>query len=112
MTRKEIESYYTIDVNGLITDVDKFEAEMLYAPYFLEACGTGEVLSVMEDGVGEYAELIEIDENDRKEFPEIHKSTTYMLVKENDYGFVSCTELNNQEAQYWREEYARTYEEE
>ena len=94
MTRSEILESNTVDKWGIIVGPGKFEAEMLYAPHFYECASDGEELSSMEDS-GTYTSLVEIDETDRTEFPEVG-AAKYALVSENDQGFVNVTLLNTE----------------
>ncbi len=105
MTRKEIEQEYTV-VDGRITDPGKFENKLIYAPYFSEWAQEGEVLSYMEDGAGEFVSLIEVTDDDRKEFPELDATTSHILVTETEQGFVYCEELTARQAEKVRQEYA------
>ena len=106
MTRQEIADAYGIDDDGRLIALGKFEGEMCYAPHFSEYASDGEVLSWMEDGCGVFVALIEIDDEDRREFPEVG-AAKYAVVIENDQGFVSVELLDTEEqADNWRAEYA------
>lgn len=111
MTRNEtIEEYglSAADVaDGIIPGPGKFEGERIYAPHFSEC--DGEVLSAMEEGCGDYVCLVTIDDEDRREFPEVG-SALYALVVEDDQGFVSVSLVQSEaKAEAIRGEYA--YEE-
>lgn len=99
MTRKEIESEYTVE-NGIIRSPGKFEGEPVYAPDFYDAAmdGCGEDLAYMDDGWGEFTTLIAIEDSDRKEWPEIDHSEMFALVTESNQGFVSVQLLTENEA--------------
>jgi hypothetical protein len=79
---------YEADANGLIRSFGKFEREMYYMPYFYEHADDGEVLDTMQEGSGAYVSLIEISVDDRAKFPELN-TALYILIEENDAGFVS-----------------------
>jgi hypothetical protein len=108
MTREEIETEFDV-VNGVIRSPGKFESEAVYAPYFYEISldGTGEELSFMQDGCGEYVCLVEIDESDAEIFDnEAEANSKYALLIENDQGFVSCKLITTEaEADKIREAY-------
>jgi hypothetical protein len=106
MMRNQIMSEYTV-VDGIIRDPGKFEGEPLFAPDFYESVldGCGEDLSFSEDGCGESAVLLQIEPNDRIEFPELG-TALYVLVTENEQGFVSVSLIETEaEAEEVREAY-------
>ena len=78
---------------------------MIYAPYFLEFASDGEILEYMEDGCGSFVSIVDIDNDDRMEFPEIDKRSIAILVIESEQGFVSVRELTYEE----RNEIIREY---
>ena len=112
MTREEIMEMYEVNKNGIIKSLGKFEGEMIYAPHFYDVSGNGEILSYMIEGCGEYAELIEIDDDDRKEFPELESITKYILLIETDQGFVYCNEIKESKVSELRLAYSSSDEEE
>lgn len=79
---------YTMDRNWLITNPGKFERCAIYAPYFHAQAGEGDVLDVLEDGMGFYREVFEPDEEERRLFPDIGK-WDYLVCTEDSQGFVS-----------------------
>lgn len=103
MKRVEIETEYTVK-DGVINNPGKFEGEMLYAPYFYDCSNDGEFLCGLDDG--EYVALVEVDDDDREQFPEIDAATTFIKVRESEQGFVSVTELTDALADKVRALYA------
>ena len=81
MTRKQIESEYSVDANGIIRSLGKFEAEMLYAPYFYDAMLNGE-----SDHINS-VDYFELSAEDKLEFPELIGSFAICL-EESEQGFV------------------------
>jgi hypothetical protein len=87
MTRQEIIEQYKVDANGIIRSPGKFEAEMLYAPYFYDVMLNGATDHV--NGV----DYVELDATDREQFPEL--GTAYgIALEESEQGFVHITVLN------------------
>lgn len=111
MKRSEILAQYDVDSHGIIHSPGKFEGEYLYAPYFSDADmeGCSEILASMEDA-GEYAALIEVQPEDRTEFPELEPDTAFILLCESDQGFVSVRELTAKQADKVRADYEREAE--
>lgn len=107
MTRNEILAAYAVEPNHLyIASPGKFEGEAIYVPYFHENAEDGEVLEYMEDGMGCFLSLIEITDDDRKEFPELVGPAKYIVIEENDQGFVNGRLLYSEnEADYLRKAY-------
>lgn len=107
MKRDEIKAEYDVDDDGTIQSPGRFEGEAIYAPHFYDATldGCAEELSYMEDGCGEYAALVEIDDDDRREFPEIPASMTHVLVMQSDLGFVGVGLLDDAGADKARKDY-------
>jgi len=103
MTREEIKANYFVDEYGIIRSPGRFQAEYVYSPHFDELSGEGECLN---DGVGQYASLVAVSDEDRMEFPEIDADTKFMLVTENDQGFVFVNEKTEDEAEEARNAYA------
>lgn len=101
MTREEILRDYMIDSHGRITDSGTFSGEMLYAPYFLDKMidGLGEEVYDTdgdEDGEADGTLLytrLDVQPEDREEFPELDPATTEVLVYESDQGFVHVEEI-------------------
>ncbi len=85
MTRAEILQAYIVSDSGVIKSPGKFEAEMLYVPYFweqgLDGCSS-------EDISGVY--FFEVGPEDRILFPEIGDSYG-LALEETDTGFVVGT---------------------
>lgn len=82
MTREEITSEYTIDENGIIRDLGKFEGEMLYVPYFWDAYLNG----MADEDDGETL-TFEVSDDDRAMFPELAE-TKQVQIYQRDDGFV------------------------
>ena len=82
MTRKDIESQYSVDHNGIIQNPGQFEGEMRYIPYFWDEYLNGCVDS--DDGkfIG-----FKITKEDIAEFPELKGRRTVKLYQRDD-GFV------------------------
>jgi len=81
MTRKEIESQYTV-INGIIKSAGKFEQKPVYVPYywdcFLNGCAdrdNGKILG------------FDVTKEDKLEFPELKHRKTVNII-ESDTGFV------------------------
>lgn len=74
---------YDCDAHGRITSPGKFEGEMCYLPYFydLAMCGEGEL---DEDGVTS----VQIEDDDRKLFPQLRADADCVCFMESDTGFV------------------------
>jgi hypothetical protein len=90
---------HTIERNT-IRDPGRFEGETLLTVYcdHLEGNGCGgECLSFMEDGMGEYASLFDVDEEFRKELAEagyqLETDTVAVLYTASEQGFISTHEL-------------------
>jgi hypothetical protein len=95
MTRQEILDSYKVNRDGIIKSPGKFEGEMLYAPYFYDH-GQGDETWNSEEVEDAFAEVFQVSDDDRKEFPEL--GNTYMIaVEENEQGFVYLTEFENEE---------------
>lgn len=77
--------------------------------YFSDFVDGGEILSVLEDGIGEFVSLIEIVSDDFTAFPEL-EGIGYVLYREDDQGFKSVElvetidELEKIRKQYLQEE--------
>ena len=82
MTRRDIESSYTVDANGIIRSPGKFEGEPVYVPYFWDAYLEG----FADEDDGEVL-TFRVTAEDRAEFPELDGVTTVRLW-ETDQGFV------------------------
>ena len=89
MTREEILKDYTVK-SGIIRSPGKFEGEPLYAPYFWDLVleGTGEVYSVTPFEECDESWRVEIDDEDRREFPELLQTAKYIRLWVDDNGFV------------------------
>lgn len=78
---------YDVSRDGIIHSPGKFEGEMLYAPYFwnwiLESEG-----EEMTDADGTPWTVLDISDEDRTMFPEIHRNIYRVALRENDQGFV------------------------
>lgn len=90
MTRKQIETDYNVDEHGIIRSPGKFEAEMLYAPYFYDAMLNGESDPV--NGV----DYFELTAEDKVEFPELI-NVYGVALEESEQGFVYVTTLDTKE---------------
>lgn len=86
MTRKEIESQYTVRA-GIITNPGKFEGEAVYVPYFwaltLEGAYDDELNHLDAGPVA----VFDVTDEDRAEFPELAKARK-VYVHQTDSGFV------------------------
>ena len=83
VTRKEIEKDYSVD-SGVIQSPGKFEAEMLYVPYFWDKALNG---LAEEDENGDF--IFDVGDEDRKEFPEL-KDVVSISLWSDENGFVYC----------------------
>lgn len=81
MTRKEIEEQYNV-IDGIIRRAGKFEGEPVYVPFFWDIFLDG----FADDDDGTIIK-IKVNEEDRKEFPEL-KGATYVYLRETETGFV------------------------
>lgn len=90
MNREEITEHYHVSPFGIILTPGKFEAEMLYVPYFWELGLDG---AWTEDVDGVYFFIIDAD--DRAKFPELGEAYG-IAITANDSGFVSGTLLENE----------------
>lgn len=105
-TRAGIRRHYHVK-DGIIMSLGKYEGEPVFAPYFAFTASYGEELSHMEEGCGVYASLCEIEIDDRAEFPELGDDDRYVLVTENEQGFVSVKVIaSDEEADQIRAEFA------
>ena len=86
MTRLDIESEYDVE-NGQITSPGKFEGEPVYTPYFWESYLNG-FFDDDDDGVLSF----NVDDHDRREFPELSGVDTVQLYQSDD-GFVCSSTL-------------------
>lgn len=80
----------------------RFEGEGPETAYYWEmSCEGfgGEVLAGMEDGVGEYVELIETIEEERIAFA---TDEPFALLRQSDQGFISCEFLSRDDAERTR----------
>jgi hypothetical protein len=92
-TREEIIHTYRVDANGVIRNLGKFEAEMLYVPYFWDSGMNG-----FADEDISNVWFFRVDADDRRKFPEI--GDIYGLsLWESEQGFVYCSEYET-EAEY------------
>ena len=102
MKRSDIAKTYELNDNrfgnSYITSPGKFQGEPVWAPHFYEKSldGCAEELSFMEDGCGEFAALVDVDLEDKKEWPELFDAEC-VLITENDQGFVSARFLKSEE---------------
>lgn len=107
MKRADVLNGYSVS-HGRICTPGRFEGEAIYAPYFwaMVMDGDGEELANMDDGGWQYASLVEVTDEDRAEFPELRADTVNILVIQSDVGFISATELDEEETVEVRREYA------
>lgn len=92
-TRKEIELDYDVR-DGTIRSLGKFEGEPIFAPYFAELSGEGEMIGVDDE---DNSELHMVDDDERETFPEISADTVAIATCEDSQGFFYCRELNARE---------------
>ena len=91
MTREEILRQYTVDSNGIIRTLGKFEGEMLYTPEYWDAGLDG---AWSEDADSVY--FFELDARDYERWPEL-QNVYGLAISESDTGFVSATLLETKE---------------
>jgi hypothetical protein len=84
---------YPMDHLELITTLGKFHRCPIYAPYFHDMAGEGDVIQVMEDGMGSYIEAFEPNDEEKVLFPAL-RDYRYLVLTEDSQGFVT-TELTN-----------------
>lgn len=95
---------YNFNSQNIITDPGKFENSPRFAPHFSNFAEDGEILSTLEDGL--FASLIEVDDEDKKLFPELN-NVKYVVITESESGFVSAQALTTEaEAEEFRAEFA------
>ena len=82
MTRRDIETSYKIDSNGVIRDPGQFEGEMLYVPYYWDAYLNGCADRDDGDVLG-----FDVTPEDKAQFPELKRRRTVKLCQRDD-GFV------------------------
>lgn len=112
-SRAGIRGQYDVNKAGIIMSPGKYEGDPVFAPYFAFTASYGEELSHMEEGCGVYASLCKVDDDDRAEFPELGADDLYVMVTENDQGFVTVNVIKSEaEADQLRETFAQTGEEE
>jgi hypothetical protein len=101
MTREEILKDYEVNERGVIKSPGKFEQEMLYVPHFWDELmlGDGEILYFPD---GEVITILEITDEDRKEFPELGNDLEIALG-ENEQGFVAANTNSGQIADIRKE---------
>jgi hypothetical protein len=114
--RDHIFNRFSIADNGTIACPGKFEGEMLYVPYFLDASDSSDFHDnlLWPDGSETYLTLI--TSADRELFPEIPADCVSIHLSESDDGFVTAktlteadhTLLQNNNDIAWGE-YERTY---
>lgn len=95
-TRAGIRRQYHVK-DSIIMSLGKFEREPVFAPYFAHTASFGEELSHIQDGAGDYVSLIAIDVDDRAEFPELSDDAMYVLLTENEQGFVSVRTIDSED---------------
>ena len=85
MTRQEVLANYSVDSNNIITELGKFQGEMIYAPHFYDIYSNG--------GADDDGEIIsfKISDEDRKEFPELGAAKQIDMIFD-DFGFVYLCE--------------------
>ena len=95
MKRQEILESYNVGPHGVINSPGKFEADMLYAPYFYD---------LVMDGVGEEhmdgdrpISFFKVGPEDRAEFPEL-EGVYGVACYESDQGFFFCVAYDNEAA--------------
>jgi|GEM_PF-3389594 len=93
-------------VEGYESHPGRFEGEGPETVYFYDLTmdGSGDELSCMEDGCGEYACMLEVDDDEREAF-EFPSNVTHFLVTQSEYGFISGTPLTTREADKVRKQY-------
>lgn len=78
--RADIENAFQIDEGGFICSPGMFQGEPLWVPYFWNLCM--EVLGEGEGGEKEF--LAVVDDDDRREFPELIGIKRIQLVETKD----------------------------
>lgn len=103
MNRQEILDMYNVTRHGTIVSAGMFEGEMIYAPALyniaLDGCCEYEdcVCDPGDDDDGCFecwcnpGTIVEIDDDLRREFPELSEHATSYIVRVSDQGFVFCT---------------------
>src|SRR5690349_3802021 len=93
MTRQDVLDSYEVDSRGIIKSPGKFESEAVYVPHFWDATmdGSCETLDWPDEST---SYLVELDDADRAEWPELSADCVALHMQESDTGFVSCEELN------------------
>jgi len=96
MTRDEILKEFNVDeFSGRIKNPGRFEGEQVFAPYFYDNSCEGFYSDMIIDDIP-YS-LIEISEEDRKEFPDELKGMFGVIMWQNSQGFIFCKAFNEKE---------------
>ena len=87
--RAAILAEYDVDSHGMIQTPGRFESEMLYTPYFYDVVmnGCADTLDWPDGGI---VDLVDVDDDDRRMFPELGADTVAVAIETSDQGFVSC----------------------
>jgi len=116
MTREKILRDYKVDEHGVIRSPGKFEAEMLYAPYFYDImmegggereypCDEEKCEAYGEDGCEadecphKPIDIFQVTEEDVAMFPEL-EGVREVHLEESDQGFVYVTTIEEIEEKY------------
>lgn len=83
MTRAEVMKHYRTDAHGRIISPGAFEGEMIYLPHYWEAFMDGMVDFERGDVLGFY-----IEDDERREFPELGKRRRTVKLYQRSDGFI------------------------
>jgi hypothetical protein len=75
MTRADLKQKYVVNKKGVITSPGHFAGQMIYVPYFWDKYMKG----LADDTAGGFITFY-INEEDRKEFPELGEAAAITLV--------------------------------
>lgn len=87
MTKEEILKTYDVNSDGIIISPGRFEGEMRYIPKFYDWVMVGGSDQVLYDSYDRPHDLFVLDDEIKKEFPEL-KSYSHILLWSDDNGFV------------------------
>jgi hypothetical protein len=84
MTRQEILKMYKINKQGRIISDGKFKGQMIYVPYFVEVyINDGDYYRTNGCGQTTNYLALDIEDEDRNEFPEIPKDKNFVKILMN-----------------------------
>lgn len=86
MTREEILKKFNVNEYDIIQNPGKFEGCAIYAPYFYDLVMNGASDGIIQDDFGCIKDVFNINDDDRKQFPELKNYKT-VTISTSDDGF-------------------------